>query len=269
MSFKNDAKACDRQKLYGPIAYGFDHPPTLMFRWGRKFQAIISQVGSYYFSQHFHDRDCDIPKTESGCVIEGRGRLVLGTHRCHFDSYGPSSKEIEKAEQKMSELIIKIVLEWDPNTPIYSMVKTGAEFIEVEIPTLNKVIEATKFSADFLCDFFDHNPFDSSRDRKDEAYERFCLINFHGKTKQEVDQKFADEELGAKLLKQINERIRKADPNGYRSALCCSPKRFESDPQILHFWINTGRSTQIDGWKTEADIKKFIASDGKLNDTMR
>jgi hypothetical protein len=91
------------------------------------------------------------------------------------------------------------------------------------------------------------------------------LINFSGCTEDEVNQKYSDQDLGRNLLERINKKIRSYDPNHFICALCCSPRRTSGN---LKFWINTGRPTQIDGWKTQEQIEDYLKSDGKLIDTI-
>jgi hypothetical protein len=73
--------------------------------------------------------------------------------------------------------------------------------------------------------------------------------------------------LGKKLLEKINAKIQGAKEKNNKQyiyyALCCSPHRNKNDGK-LSFWINTGRPTNIDGWKSEEEIEQFLKSDGTL-----
>ena len=95
-------------------------------------------------------------------------------------------------------------------------------------------------------------------------YEQFCSVQFDGKTEKEVDTMFADRDLGKELHKKLREKVASNKTNGYASVLCCSPRRDAKND--LKFWINTGRSTNIDGWKSEEDINNFLNGDGKVVD---
>lgn len=270
--FENDAKPYDpttvtwRKDFTG--YYKFRPAPTLLFTWSRLFQSVISQAGTFLLTGKYHDQQCSIYKCEGGCHLPGVGDLVLSKERCYFDgSYGERKAKETKNLNLLSELITLIVLSWDPNDPIESMLERAASYCGSNVTDLKKALEKSNnggvFGGNALADFFDWNPFSEAPiDRK---YLRFCLINFNGKTKVEVDQKFADEDLGKDLLKKINDKIRSCPKNGkYASlAMCCSPRRSEEG---LSFWINTGRSTVIDGSHTEESIKKFLDSDGELKD---
>jgi hypothetical protein len=79
-------------------------------------------------------------------------------------------------------------------------------------------------------------------------------------------------ELGDSLLKRmITMQTRLNDAQGkawtyHLSPICCKGQEWEDGS--VKFWINTGRSTQIDGWRTQEEIEAFIKSDEKLVDTM-
>lgn len=166
----------------------------------------------------------------------------------------------------MAELITHVVLKWIPTDPIISMLSAAAEFIKVPVEEFTKAVEKSQnvpgLNGDMLSSFFNWNPF--SKAPIDRDYQRFCLITINKESEAEVQQRFDDEDLGERLLKKINDKIRKIHEQSYRSAMTCRPRRFEKDG--LHFWINTGRMTQIDGWKTQKQIEEFLNSDGKLID---
>jgi predicted kinase len=53
---------------------------------------------------------------------------------------------------------------------------------------------------------------------------------------------------------------------GYVSLpLCCSPRR-QTDGSLM-FWINTGRTDNLTGWKTQQDIEAYLKSDGRIIET--
>lgn len=292
--FRNLALRIDsnEQPFRGPGNYSFDRVPKLLFAWSRLFQSVVSQGGTFLLTGSFHGFQCAIYKAEGGCRIAGVGDLVLGSTRCYFN-YADRSKKTEKQTEAMADFISEIVLAWNPLDPIESMLNTAAKHLATNtkksllkphvdnlkkdglkgIAPLQEAIklalrmalesgrEGGPFSGNALSDFFEWNPFSDAPVDRD--YFRFCLVQFDGKTEEEVNQQFADEDLGKEYNERINSLIRKANPNSYSRTLCCSPKRSENGNELA-FWINTGRSTQIDGWKTPEDIEAFLQSDGIL-----
>jgi hypothetical protein len=264
--FKNTAEPFDpsTRTYSSPASYGFANTPMLLFVWSRLFQSIISQAGTYLLSKKFHDRQCSIYKSEGGCTIDGFGDLVLRNDSCYFDGY--HSKTSEKNAAKLSKLITHIVLGWDPNDPVESMLKLASSYIKVTPDQLREAIKISSnggvFGGNALSSFFGWNPF--SKAPIDRDYEKFCLTEISGKPVGEVDQMHADQDLGEKLLEKMDIKIQKATPGTFLYPLCCRPCR--QNDGSLHFWINTGRFTQIDGWKTQQEIEEFLKSDGILND---
>jgi len=246
-----------------PGGYGFDRPSRYLTVWSRLFQSVISQAGCYLLTGSFHKQHPGIFKCEGGCNIPGVGDLVLLSRSCYFDIYARGTSRATE-EKKMASLISHVVLGWDPENPVDSMIALAAEIAKCPVPELIKAVEESgggPFSGDALNDFFDHNPFaDWPTDRK---YERWCRIRFNNETPEQVDQMYADIDLGREYREKINRHIREAG-QPWKSALCCSPRRDDKGGNLM-FWINTGGSTQIDGWLSESDIKAFLASDGKLN----
>ena len=269
-NLKNSAKQIKAADVpyAGRNAYGYDQPSPYLFCWSRLFQIVISQAGTYLLTGKFHDHNYAIYKAEGGCNIPGFGELVLGDSGCYFDD--KRAPEFEEKAKQVAALITYIVLYWNPVDPVDSMLALAAEYIKVPMHDLKKAVEvsgrggAGPFGGNCLSSFFRWNPF--SEAPIDREYQKFCLINFDGKTEAEVDQKFADEDKGETLLARINEKI-KSNPENPRfvDAMCCSPRRNEDGD--FWFWINTGRRTVIDGPKTEQEIEEFLAGDGALNDT--
>lgn len=259
MKFINESKPSSPRSYY---QYGFDRVPRHLFLWSRLFQSVISQAVTYLLTGQFHDGHCGIYKAEGGCRIAGVGELVLTNSGSYFDySIG---KKTEQYKHRANELITSVVLNWEPENPIDSMIEAAAIFIKVLPSVLKDAVAKSSnggpFSGNVLSSFFDWNPFtDPPEDRE---YERFCLINFDNWTDDLVTQKFADEDLGKELLSSINKKIDSYKDNPvYLRALCCAPRRNKND---LQFWINTGRRTVIDGWQTEKQIRDFLAGDGNL-----
>jgi hypothetical protein len=272
--FKNETipYTPSKENCDSPGSYGFKNLTPYLFLWRRLFQGVISQAGTYILTNKFHDSDCGIYKCEGGCCIAGVGELVLSNRSCYFDS--DHRKETEKNIKIMADLITYIVLHWNPMLPTDSMLTSAVDFINsivdknfnITLPKFKELMEKIQvggaFSGDPLSTFFDHNPFATFP--IDREYERYCLVNFSGKTNEEIDQQYADRDLGEDLLKKMIKKIKEADPNCYSFPLCCSPRRGRDG---LWFWINTGRQTQIDGGKTLEQIEEFLKSDGILKDT--
>lgn len=266
--FINDAKPFDpttqtwRKDFTG--YYKFQPTPRLLFSWSRLFQTTISQAGTFLLTGKFHDQQCSIYKVEGGCHLPGIGDLVLRKGHCHFDGmYGEMKVKEKKKLDNLADLISHVVLNWDPNNPVDTMLEAAAFYCKCPVKDLKEALEKASnggvFGGNALAYFFDWNPFSEAPIDRD--YLRFCLLNFNGKTEAEINQKFADEDLGKALLKQINDKIRSCPSNQFATALCCSPRRTEEG---LKFWINTGRTTVIDGSHTEESIRRFLASNGAL-----
>jgi hypothetical protein len=267
--FKNESVAIEPKDWNGKptnLLYGYNRPSPYLWLWSRLLQSTISQAGTYMLSGKFHTRHCAIYKCEGGCVIDGKGDLVLGDSSCHWDCR--RSVNSDKDIVRLCSLITDIVLKWNPNDPIDSMIKTASEFIgctQVELMTAIKGSDnGGIFGGNAICDFFNHNPFDKFK--VDEKYERFCLVKFNEMTDKDVDQKFADRNLGEVLLEKMIKKCRESNKGYVSLPMCCSPRRGNDG---LGFWINTGRCTQIDGWKTEKQINEFLNSDGILHDTAK
>lgn len=148
------------------------------------------------------------------------------------------------------------------------MIRLASEYIhntELE-RALDECNAGGAFGGDALSYFFDKNPFSFKDDSDDfQGYRKFCMFEFEGKSKEEVAQKFSDEMLGKEFLKKLRDKVIEVKENSYLFPMCCNPRRRKNGQLV--FWINTGRSTQIDGWKTEYEISDFLRSDGVLKDT--
>jgi hypothetical protein len=149
------------------------------------------------------------------------------------------------------------------------MIICASTFIHCSALNLKGAIEDCRtggpFGGDALCNFFNYNPFGPPD--YDREYERYCLVEIQGRSNEEVDKRYADEDLGKKLFEKIRKKCQSNEKNRYLFPLCCSPRRMKDTGELM-FWINTGRSTQIDGWKTEKEINEYLESDGLLVDTM-
>lgn len=263
--FINTAKPLTKENSYSHSsgAYGFDRTPILLFEWSRLFQRVVSQSLTYKFTGKFHDQECGIYKSEGGCSIPGINDLVLREHHCSFD-YG-RGKADDKKVKECADFITKVVLEWNPMDPILSMLESARQAIGYPgtLEEFKEKITAGSaggiFGGNALSSFFNWNPF--SDPPIDRDYERDCLT-VHSEPKltdAEVDQQFADEDLGKELKDLLDKKIRQSNPSTY--LMCCSPRR---EKGVLRFWVNTGRSTQIDHWQTEKSLREFLKTDGKL-----
>lgn len=250
----------DRKWQRGSGTYGFDRAPRLLFSWSRLLQTVISQAGTYLLTGKFHDQHCAIYKCEGGCKIAGVDDLVLRDTYCHWDW----SQHDESMIRKMAGLITDVVRAWDPENPIDTMLRAAAKHIGVEVMVLDEaVVKAdngpSPFGGNALANFFDWNPFSESPVDRD--YERFCMVKFEGKTEAQVDQRYADEDLGKDLRERINVVLQEHERNG-PTAMCCSPRRDQDGN--LKFWVNTGTTTQIDGWQTRERLEAFITAKERL-----
>lgn len=260
--FVNAAKPCDPRdhcpwfKDDSDVShfYGFDKTPDLLYPWSRAIQVIISQAGTKLLTGKFHDGECGIYKCEGGCKIHGVNELVVYHDCCRWD-FG---KSFDKNLGKMAKLITAIVLGFDPMDPVNSMLTAASKFLnESDVETTPEEIKEAGFNArsggpfggDSLSSFFNHNPFSDWKHDRD--YLRYCYTKFENMTDADVDQKFADEDLGKELLAALNKKFREKDQ--YEHVLCCLPRRTD---QGLGFWLNNGR--KLYGWYTREQIEKII-----------
>lgn len=228
--------------------YGFSHATKYLRTWSRYFQALISQAGTWAVTKHFHTSECGIYKSEGGCNIKETGELVLGDKYCYFDGRG------KEHVQKMADLITTVVLKFDPMQPEKSMCDAAADFIKCsEVSELVRHVNDSNcggpFSGDPLSSFFDRwHEQDDLRD-----YRRWVLVSYtKSKTDKEVDQLWADQDLGKELLTKLQ-----AKTHGRHYVFCCNPRR-DSKGELI-FWINTGNSkNKIDGHKSLEQIQKFL-----------
>jgi len=271
--FKNTAKPITKSSWGDELRsnqYRYDQPSDYLRLWGRSIQAVVSQAATHKFTGKFHEQECGIYKAEGGCKIVGINELVLGESSCYFDwgrhAKGKAKELQEEQEAQCAELLTKLVLEWDPMDPVESMFKSAAEWLGMTPEDFKAGVENAQaggvFGGDALWTFFGPNRrFDMNTIRD---YRRYCLVTVGDSSDADVDRLFADEDLGKELLDAMIKKCNEAEPDTWLRPLCCSPRRGKDDK--LAFWINTGRSTQIDGWKTEAEIREYLDSDGKLVD---
>lgn len=269
-TFVNTAKPCDpkvhcrymddpdesRTSMY----YGFDCVPKLLFPWAQAFQVAVSQAATRLLTGKFHDRAAGIYKCEGGCNIPGKGDLVLYHNSCRWDHGRGGDDEI----RLLCKLITAMVLRFDPMEPLASIFNSAAAFLNeqgigVTADEIRKAGEKSggPFMGDALSDFFKHNPF--SKWHHDRDYLRYCYTRFESMTDAEVDQKFADEDLGEKLMETMNESIKKASRDRFPgTVMACSPSRKSGS---LQFWVNDGR--EFYGWFTEEELNEVVRTGKK------
>jgi len=260
--FKNCVKPVEPKDYRGEIThnyYTYDRPSPYMFLWSRLLQTIVSLAGTKLITGDWHTDNCSIYKAEGGCRLPGIGDLVLVRDHCYLDRYGSLSDKEKNAEQKCAALISHIILNWDPNDPVNSMIEVAAIFVRSRPVDLENAIKKSKpaggpFGGDALNRFFAHNPF--CKFPLDRKYRRFCLMNHNrdgNLTKSEVDQIFADEDLGEDLLEQMRQAGRGKGEFSL-GIQCCNPRR-EEDGSLI-FWINGGEGFY--GWFNEIEVHEII-----------
>jgi hypothetical protein len=88
-------------------------------------------------------------------------------------------------------------------------------------------------------------------------YEKYVRVHIYKEKEADVQFDLDARNNGRDLLKRMQDAIieKKGDDNYISMPMCCSPS---IDGKKISYWINTGRSTCIDGWKTEKEIQAFI-----------
>ncbi|MFA5071242.1 MAG: hypothetical protein WC511_02615 [Candidatus Pacearchaeota archaeon] len=248
--------------------YMFDKLPYGLIMFGRVFQRLVSQVGTKVLTGSFHTQEVGIYKCEGGCNIPGVGSLVLSGQCCYFDGFwGKMLKENEEqVTDILAGIITDLVLAFDPMNPLQSLCDKASEIAKVSKEELEEVLSQRDgpFGGNSLSDFFRRNPFDTSRVVSQE-YEFYIRTEIF-----EEDPKSAEEALmydtkGHEYLELINKHISSNKENrSFENAMCCFPRKDGKGKWF--FWINTGRNTNIDGWKSEKDIHDFLKSDGRVKE---
>ena len=234
--------------------YKFKNLSPLMYCWSRFFQTLLSMSCSKMVSGEWRLDNHSIYKCEGGIAVSGLGDVVLCPDRVYLDGCGHPEKEKSKADlQRVQELISKIVLEWDPMDPLGSMFNSVGAFLNVPVKEVKeafgKCSSPGMFGGDSLSYFFNHNPF--GKFKIDRDYLRYCLTKISGKTDEFVDEKFASEDLGDRLLDELNNEARKH--RSYGGFLCASPKKLNNG---ISFWLNDGTYY---GWHTEQEVMDLIS----------
>jgi len=248
--FKNSARRLEFGEHYwvrSDGCYTYDKPSPYLILWSRLLQSVVSQAATKVLTGKFHNGHCSIYKAEGRCCVHGYNDLVLSKNCCYWDFGGWGDNELAVSLRQISDMVSHIVLEWNPNDPIQSMLSAAAEFSQTlhkytnsfTVEELDAAVHGSSvggvFGGDALSAFFDHDPF--GKFPTDRKYQRFCLTEFNEMTDAVVDQKFADEDLGEKLLEDLREAQKVGDPSSYTYMLACSPQR---DKNSLKFWLNDG-----------------------------
>ena len=163
--FKNEALPIEPRTDYSKdvCAYKFDRPSPLLLTWGRLFQIIISQAGTWMLTGKFHNRQTGIYKAEGGINLPGIGELVLGQNVIYWDGmseYGVTTEKKREMLGKLQLLIMQVVLCWDPNDPIEVMLEQAALAAGCTKEELAKAVASTHitpFNGNPLSDFFGWN----------------------------------------------------------------------------------------------------------------
>ena len=154
--FLNTAKPIERRHEGHWSWYGYDRPSVYLFPWSRLFQIVLSQAGSYLLTKKFHVEMSGIYRAEGGVNLPGVGELVLHADLCHFDEVS-SGLEVRDPSYRIAGLITNVVLAWDPNDPIESLLLHAAVNTNCEVKKLREaVLAAPRIGGDPLRGFFDY-----------------------------------------------------------------------------------------------------------------
>jgi len=278
--FKNTSIPKSTSGLYSS-EYSFDAPSPYLYLWSRLFQNVLSQLLTRYYTGKWNDRETGIFKSEGGVAVLGVGDLVLYDNHCSFEGFHLESKNVEQEEVFCSQIISRIVLEWNPNEPIVSLLEIAVSILKENdvlfdeqefVDKLSNTEGGLPFAGNSLSDFFDHNPFDQSNPMDDhDDYWKFSMIRC-GATEEEADEKIRVRDTSKTLREDMISALRQAclkegiDFLSIRSPLCCSPGKVQTEDEenVQAYWINTGWTSTIDGWKTEEFIREWI-EDVKTN----
>lgn len=260
--FVNDAKPIDVDaRLIRHGAYGYDKPSRYLMLWGPLLQRIVSQTGTRLLTGKYHDQECGILVSEGGAQLVDVGELAMCDRFCKLHS-GPRGIERDNIEDKMATIITKVVLSFDPMEPVESMVKAGAAAIGVDELELVAVISKSRsggpFGGNALDSFFDRITEFRPRDeiwKELRPYRRFTLLKSGERDEAEVDEMFADEDLGESLLERMNAKAKQH--GGWNQFYCCKPRRMDGE---LRFWVN-GSSERLGlkiGWRSQQEIERWL-----------
>ncbi len=255
MQFINDAKPIelDEYNAGRPGRYRYDRPSAHLMLWSRFFQTLISQAGTWLLTGKFHNQECGIYKSEGGCNIIGVGELVLGDRSCYFDMGQIPAEKKDQWINDLANLVTEVVLRWDPMDPIQSMLYIASAIALCNVDELGTAISnghiSGPFGGDSLGIFFDRvRQRPPTTDHR--PYQRYVMTTHGGKTDAEVDQLWADQDLGKELKARLVAKV--------EAIFTCTPHRNGDE---LLFWVNAGGNRKFDGWKTQAEIEAFLASD--------
>ena len=233
--------------------YRFKNISPFMYCWSRFFQTLLSMSCSKMISGEWRLDNHSIYKCEGGIAVSGLGDVVLCPDRVYLDVGGPKKEKSKADLKKIQELISKIVLEWDPMDPLDSMFKSVGAFLNVPVKEVKEAFEKCSspgvFGGDSLSYLFNHNPFEKFKIDRD--YLRYCMTKISGKTDEFVDEKFASEDLGDRLLDELNKEARKH--RTYGGFLCASPSKLKNG---MSFWLNDGTYY---GWHSEQEVVDLIS----------
>jgi hypothetical protein len=144
MTFVNTAQRTDRRtgRMATDGAYGYDIPSVHLFPWNRVLQLVLSQAGTHLLTKQFHYDPPGIHKSEGGINLPGLGDLVLYADSCEFEGryHGRPDETPKHPLYRLAGLITNVVLAWDPNDPIESLIMQAAININCETKKLREVV---------------------------------------------------------------------------------------------------------------------------------
>jgi len=104
------------------------------------FQAILSQAGSHLLTGEFHDGpSLCIHKAEGGFLIPGRGEFIPTETSVAKDRH--SYRATPEDCRKLTELLSRIVMNWNPARHEDSMYEVAADHVGVTAQQLRTAVE--------------------------------------------------------------------------------------------------------------------------------
>lgn len=188
--YKNEARLIEpRTDFSKDVApYTFDAPSRYLLTWSRLFQCVISQAGTYLFTDKFHTQQPGIFKAEGGINLPGVGEVTLYSQVIAWDGYsdyGHSEFQRRNRLTRLQALIAGVVVAWNPEDPIETMLVAAAVNIGCDRDALDQAIRhmhVGPFAGNPLGDFFGWNTFGPAPEET--AYRTWC-----------DEQKFAEKHL--------------------------------------------------------------------------
>lgn len=190
--FHNSSKPVSTER---PNCYGFTCVPSYLRFWDRLLQASVSQVSTYVLTGKFHNYTPGIYKYEGGVWVAGKDITM-------FSNCVMSEPPDDKVCRIVAETVTQLVLDWEPEDPVASMLQSGLDSIEkyktADIEELSSHVlkfayNKSPFAPDALRSFFDGVPEISKE------YARYCLTKF---VPEPLSEEEADKFLSAHFRKE-------------------------------------------------------------------